>query len=88
MLSSRVDPTLATADNARVDEIVARLQTLGFAAQRVGAEIHVLTVGVLLIIAEHRERFTVRIASHDQVTRICFDPKEVVAEVLDWRRLR
>jgi hypothetical protein len=88
ILSSRVDPAPATAENAGVDEIVARLRTLGFATERTGTEIHVVTVGVLLIISEHRERFTVRIASNDQVTRICFDVKEVVAEVLNWRRLR
>ena len=71
-----------------MDEIVARLRTLGFAAERMGTEIHVVTVGVLVIVSEHGERFTVRVGSNDQVTRICFDVKEVIAEVLNWRRLR
>lgn len=84
----RVDPDVVTTDNAGVDEIVGRLRILGFAAEKVGTEIHVVTVGVLLVISEHRERFTVRIASNDHLTRICFDAKEVVAEVLNWRRLR
>jgi hypothetical protein len=75
-------------DNARVDEIVARLRTLGFAAERMGTQIHVVTVGVLVIVSEHRKCFTVRIASNDQVARICFDMNEAVAEVLNWRRLR
>jgi hypothetical protein len=83
-----VDPDVVTTENAGVDEIVGRLRSLGFAAEKVGAEIHVVTVGVLLVVSEHRERFAVRIASNDQVTRICFDAKEVVAEVLNWRRLR
>jgi hypothetical protein len=51
-------------------------------------EIHVITVGVLVIVSGHRERFAVRIASNNQVTRICFDAKEVVDEILHWRRLR
>jgi hypothetical protein len=85
---SWLDPALASADNACVDEIVARLQKLGFAAEKVGPEVHVMTVGVLVRVSEHRGRFTVRVASNDQVRRICFDAKEVVAEVLNWRRLR
>ncbi len=45
-------------------------------------------MGVLVIVSEHRKCFTVRIASNDQVARICFDMHEAVAEVLNWRRLR
>lgn len=71
-----------------MDEIVARLRTLGFAPERMGTEIHVVTVGVVVIVSERGDRFTVRVGSNDQVTRICFDVKDVVEEVLNWRRPR
>jgi hypothetical protein len=79
-----LDVALVSADNAGVHQVLLKLQFLGFAAGKVGAEIHVPLGDVLLIVSEHRERFAVRAASDDQVTRICLDATDVLEEILNW----
>jgi hypothetical protein len=70
---------------ARMDEILSRLQVMGYDARTVGTEIHVTSHRVPLIISANEDHFSVRAVAGSEVTRVCYEPDEVIAEVKGWR---